>query len=143
MTFTVDIHHHLLPDFYRRATEHHGQSVGGVRPAVWTRANALSFMDDAGIDVAVASISAPGVHLGDDQAAAALARRCNDYLAQMVSSRPDRFGGFAILPLPDIDAALAELTRALDELFLDGIARCTGGPAQRPPGRRRGAPRER
>ena len=125
MTFTVDIHHHLLPDFYRRATEHHGQSVGGVRPAVWTRANALSFMDDAGIDVAVASISAPGVHLGDDQAAAALARRCNDYLAQMVSSRPDRFGGFAILPLPDIDAALAELTRALDELFLDGIALLT------------------
>jgi hypothetical protein len=48
MTFTVDIHHHLLPDFYRRATEHNGQSVGGVRPAVWTRANALSFMDDAG-----------------------------------------------------------------------------------------------
>ena len=63
MTFTVDIHHHLLPDFYRRATEHDGQSVGGVRPAVWTRANALSFMGDAGIDVAVAvaSISAPGV----------------------------------------------------------------------------------
>ena len=93
---------------HRRATEHHRQSVGGVRPAVWTGANDLSFMDDAGIDVAVASISAPGVHLGDDQ-------------AQMVSSRPDRFGGFAILPLPDIDAALAELTRALDELFLDGI----------------------
>jgi hypothetical protein len=36
MTFTVDVHHHLIPDFYRRATEHDGQSVGGVRPAVWT-----------------------------------------------------------------------------------------------------------
>jgi hypothetical protein len=33
MTFTVDIHHHLIPDFYRRATEHDGQSVGGVLPA--------------------------------------------------------------------------------------------------------------
>jgi hypothetical protein len=33
MTFTVDVHHHLTPDFYRHATEHDGQSVGGVRPA--------------------------------------------------------------------------------------------------------------
>jgi 6-methylsalicylate decarboxylase len=130
MTFTVDIHHHLLPDFYRRATEHGGQSVGGVLPAVWTQANALSFMDDAGIDVAVASISAPGVHLGNDRAATALARRCNDYLAEMVRSRPDRFGGFAILPLPDIDAALAELARALDELRLDGVVLLTNAAGQ-------------
>jgi predicted TIM-barrel fold metal-dependent hydrolase len=84
VTFTVDIHHHLIPDFYRAATEHDGQSVGGVLPADWSQANALSFMDDAGIDVAIASISAPGVHLGDDAAALGLARRCNDYLAEMV-----------------------------------------------------------
>jgi 6-methylsalicylate decarboxylase len=121
VTFTVDIHHHLIPDFYRAATEHDGQSVGGVLPAAWSQANALSFMDDAGIDVAIASISAPGVHLGDDAAALGLARRCNDHLAEMVRDRPDRFGGFAILPLPDIDAALGELARALDELRLDGV----------------------
>ena len=60
MTFTVDIHHHLIPDFYRAATEHDGQSVGGVRPAAWSQAHTLSFMDDAGIDVAIASASAPG-----------------------------------------------------------------------------------
>ena len=59
MTFTVDIHHHLIPDFYRRATERAGQSVRGVLPAPWSQAGALSFMDDAGIDVAIASISAP------------------------------------------------------------------------------------
>ena len=125
MTFTVDIHHHLIPDFYRRATEHDGQSVGGVLPAAWSQASALSFMDDAGIDVAVASISAPGVHLGDDAAARALACRCNDFLAEMVRSRPDRFGGFAILPLPDIDGALEELARALDQLGLDGVVLLT------------------
>ena len=125
MTFTVDIHHHLIPDFYRRATEHDGQSVGGVLPAAWSQASALSFMDDAGIDVAIASISAPGVHLGDDAAARALARRCNDFLAEMVRSRPDRFGGFAILPLPDVDGALEELARALDQLGLDGVVLLT------------------
>jgi predicted TIM-barrel fold metal-dependent hydrolase len=125
MTFTVDIHHHLIPDFYRRATEHDGQSVGGVLPAAWSQASALSFMDDAGIDVAIASISAPGVHLGDDAAARALAHRCNDFLAEMVRSRPDRFGGFAILPLPDVDGALEELARALDQLGLDGVVLLT------------------
>jgi aminocarboxymuconate-semialdehyde decarboxylase len=139
MTFTVDIHHHLIPDFYRRATEHDGQSVGGVPPARWSQVSALSFMDDAGIDVAIASISAPGVHLGDDAAARALARRCNDFLAEMVRSRPDRFGGFAILPLPDVDGALEELARALDQLGLDGVVLLTnalghylGDPLYRP-----------
>ena len=82
-------------------------------------------MDDAGIDVAIASISAPGVHLGDDAEALALARRCNDFLADMVRSRPDRFGGFAILPLPDVAAALDELARALDQLGLDGVVLLT------------------
>jgi predicted TIM-barrel fold metal-dependent hydrolase len=125
VTFTVDIHHHLIPDFYRAATEPDGQSVGGVLPAPWSTSNALSFMDDAGIDVAVASISAPGVHLGDDAAALDLARRCNDVLAEMVRTRPDRFGGFAILPLPDVDASLGELTRSLDELHLDGVVLLT------------------
>jgi 6-methylsalicylate decarboxylase len=82
-------------------------------------------MDDAGIDVAIASISAPGVHLGDDAAARALACRCNDFLAEMVRSRPDRFGGFAILPLPNVDGALEELARALDQLGLDGVVLLT------------------
>ena len=125
MTFTVDIQHHFIPDFYRAATEHDGYSVGGVLPARWSQANALSFMDDAGIDAAIASISAPGVHLGDCAAALDLARRCNDFLAEMVRARPDRFGGFAILPLPAIDASLSELGRALDELGLDGVVLLT------------------
>jgi hypothetical protein len=42
----VDIRHHLIPDFYRTATEHDGQSVGGVLPAEWSQTNAVSFMDD-------------------------------------------------------------------------------------------------
>ena len=125
MTFTVDVHHHILPEFYRAATEIGGHSVGGVLPMRWTPADALAFMDDAGIDVAITSISAPGVHLGDDAAARALARRCNDVTAEMVRDRQDRFGGFAILPLPDVAAALDELARAFDELALDGVVLMT------------------
>ena len=120
MTFTVDTHHHILPDFFWSATEG-DDPVGGIAPPPWSRAGALAFLDDAGIDVAITSISTPGVHTGDDAAARALARRCNEFTAGMVKDRPDRYGGFACLPLPDVDGALAELSYALDDLRLDGV----------------------
>jgi 6-methylsalicylate decarboxylase len=119
--FTVDTHHHILPDFFWQATEGDGDPVGGIAPPPWSRASALSFLDDAGIDVAVTSISTPGVHTGDDAAARLLARRCNELAAEMIRDRPDRFAGFACLPLPDVDGALDELAYALDALQLDGV----------------------
>jgi aminocarboxymuconate-semialdehyde decarboxylase len=82
--------------------------VGGIAPPPWDEASALAFMDDAAIDVAVTSISTPGVHVGDDARARYLARRCNELAATMTLKRPDRFGGFAALPLPDVDGALDE-----------------------------------
>ena len=121
MPFTVDMHHHVLPDFFWVATNDADHPVGGIAPPPWSREAAISFMDDAGIDVAVTSISTPGVHMGDDEAARALARRCNEMTAGLVRDRPDRFGAFACLPLPDLDGALAELEYALDELHLDGV----------------------
>jgi predicted TIM-barrel fold metal-dependent hydrolase len=121
VTFTVDIHHHILPGFFWQATNEGDHPVGGIAPPPWSRAGALSFLDDAGIDVAVTSISTPGVHTGDDTAARALARRYNELAAGMIRDRPDRFGGFACLPLPDVDGALAELAYALDDLRLDGV----------------------
>jgi aminocarboxymuconate-semialdehyde decarboxylase len=81
----------------------------------------ISFIDDAGIDVAVTSMSTPGVHLGDSKQARSLARRCNEFAAELVHDRPDRFASFACLPLPDIDASLEELSYALDVLKLDGL----------------------
>ena len=77
MTFTVDIHHHVLPDFFWQATNEGDNPVGGIAPPPWSRGSALEFLDEAGIDVAVTSISTPGVHTGDDAAARVLARRCN------------------------------------------------------------------
>jgi aminocarboxymuconate-semialdehyde decarboxylase len=121
MTFTVDIHHHVLPDFFWRATNEGDSPVGGIAPPPWSPAAALSFLDDAGIDVAVASISTPGVHMGDDRAARALARRCNEFSAELIRDHPRRFAGFACLPLPDVDGALLELAHAFDELKLDGV----------------------
>jgi predicted TIM-barrel fold metal-dependent hydrolase len=80
----------------------------------------LSFMDEAGIDVAITSISTPGVHMGDDRRARSLARRVNEFAAKLIQEHPSRLGAFACLPLPDVDGALEELRYALDELRLDG-----------------------
>jgi aminocarboxymuconate-semialdehyde decarboxylase len=120
-SMTIDTHQHLLPDFFWQATENADAPVGGLAPLRLSRDAAISFMDDAGIDISVLSLSTPGVHTGDSTKARSLARRCNEYLAELVHARPDRFGGFACLPLPDIDASMHELSYVLDVLELDGV----------------------
>jgi predicted TIM-barrel fold metal-dependent hydrolase len=118
---TIDTHHHILPDFFWQATENDHAPIGGLAPLRWSKETAITFLDDAGIDVAIVSLSTPGVHTGDHAKARALARHCNEFSAELIRSRPDRFGGFAALPLPDVDGSLAELSYALDALALDGV----------------------
>jgi 6-methylsalicylate decarboxylase len=121
VSFVVDVHHHVLPDFFWAATNEGDDPVGGIMPPPWSKDAALSFMDDAQIDVAITSISTPGVNIGDDASARVLARRCNELSADLVREHPSRFGGFACLPLPDVDGSLEELRYSLDDLRLDGV----------------------
>lgn len=62
---TIDTHHHMLPDFFWQETENAHAPVGGLVPLRWSKEASISFMDEAGIDVAVVSLSTPGVHTGD------------------------------------------------------------------------------
>jgi 6-methylsalicylate decarboxylase len=117
---TIDVHHHILPDFFWRETNESDNPVGGIKPPAWSKELMLSFMDEAGIDIAITSISTPGVHVGDDRRARSLARRVNEFAAKLIQEHPNRLGAFACLPLPDVDGALEELRYALDELNLDG-----------------------
>ena len=122
---TVDLHHHVIPDFYWEASNEDGNAAGGITPPRWSLDGAIAYLDEARIDVAVPSISTPGVHFGDDAAARALARRVNEYLAGIKRDRPDRFGAFAALPLPDVDGSLDQIAYALDVLELDGVSMMT------------------
>jgi aminocarboxymuconate-semialdehyde decarboxylase len=71
----------------------------------------------------IISLAAPPIEsLGEPDEAADLARLANDEMAEMVGSRPDTFVGFvAGVPMNDVDATLAEIDRAVDELGALGI----------------------
>jgi gamma-resorcylate decarboxylase len=84
-------------------------------------AGRLAEMDAHGIAFAVLSLNAPAVQAIPDPARAAeVARRANDTLASAVARHPDRFAGFAALPMQDPDAAARELTRAVGALGFKG-----------------------
>ena len=81
----------------------------------------LAEMDRHGIALAILSLNAPGVQaIPDRDAAVATARRANDRLADAVRARPDRFAGFAALPMQNPEAAAAELTRSVVQLGFKG-----------------------
>jgi 6-methylsalicylate decarboxylase len=58
-SLTIDTHHHLLSDFFWQETENAHAPVGGLAPLRWSKDASISFMDDAGIDAAVLSVSTP------------------------------------------------------------------------------------
>ncbi len=118
----IDVHAHPIPPFYRAAllAAGRGPSISGGFPQ-WSPELALEAMDACGIGAAILSVSQPGVHFGDDAAARALARNFNEYLARLSGDRARRFGAFAVLPLPDVAGACAEIDHAIDVLKLDGI----------------------
>jgi predicted TIM-barrel fold metal-dependent hydrolase len=89
--------------------------------AQWTPAMSLEAMDRNGIATTVTSISTVITRPDDPQRARALARDCNEFAARLKQDHPGRFGMFALLPLPHIDACLAEIEYAASALRCDGF----------------------
>ena len=119
----IDVHTHFLPDGYRAALARHElDAVAGAPVPEWSADLHEEFMNSWGIETAVVSISDPGVYFGDAREACELARLVNEEAAALVGADPGRWGALASLPLPDVDAAIAELAHALDVLHLDGVA---------------------
>jgi 6-methylsalicylate decarboxylase len=123
----IDVHHHILPPSYVRSVGDGriGPLIVAGKTPEWTPRHSIEAMDRNGIEKAITSISAPGLWFGDTHITQALTRECNDYAATMCSDHPGRFGVFASLPLPDIDASLREIAYALDDLKADGIGLLT------------------
>ena len=70
-------------------------------------------MDENGIEMMLLSLNAPAVQAIPDTAQAAeIARRANDYLAEQVPKRPDRFQGLAALAMQDPESRRASSSAA-------------------------------
>ena len=84
-------------------------------------AQRLAYMDEAGITVQVLSNTGPGPDLVPGSDGIAMAREMNDHLAAAISKHPDRFQGFAVLPMQNPDACAAELERCVRDLGFVGV----------------------
>jgi predicted TIM-barrel fold metal-dependent hydrolase len=118
----IDVHFHLIPQFYRDAVYAAGRGPAIGRYPDWSPQLALELMDENGIALAITSLAQPGVGFVPADKAADFARRCNDYAAELIAQHPGRFGCFALLPMHDIDAAIAEARYGLDTLRFAGIS---------------------
>jgi 2,3-dihydroxybenzoate decarboxylase len=102
----------VTPEYYRPVQEKLGE-FDDIR---------LGSMDTAGIERQVLSLTAPGVQIITDPAAAtAQARRQNDFLAGQVARHPDRYSGLAAVALQEPANAVTELRRAVTELGFKGV----------------------
>jgi predicted TIM-barrel fold metal-dependent hydrolase len=118
----IDVHFHLIPQFYSDAVYEAGRGPAIGRYPDWSPELALELMDKHGIALAITSIAQPGVAFMPDGRAADFARRCNDYAADLIAAHPGRFGCFGLLPMHGMETAIAEARYCLDTLRFEGIS---------------------
>jgi len=81
----------------------------------------LRLMDEFGMEMMILSLNAPAIQgVPDAKKANEIARKANDYLAEQVQKRPDRFQALAALPLQDPEMATKELQRCVKDLGMVG-----------------------
>src|SRR5215470_8884888 len=136
----IDIHTHFYPEVYfefirrtqsdfafdhdptgRTIIKYRGARFFGVTAPMTDVSLRLEDMDRVGIDVEVVSLSTPNVFFAEGGHQTEVARAVNDSYAELVSKHPERFKGFASIPMDSVDDALNELHRAMGELKMNGV----------------------
>ena len=123
----IDVHAHYWTEDYIDLLVDLGQADAVMARGLGAGGGAelearLRLMDRAGIEMQVLS-ACPQLPYGEDgQKSVGAARFVNDQYADLARRHPDRFRGFAALPMPHLDEALGEMSRALDELAMAGVA---------------------
>jgi predicted TIM-barrel fold metal-dependent hydrolase len=126
----IDVHHHILPPALLTGMREYLASAWRISgrqqtpPAIlrdWSPARSVEEMDKNGVAVSILSFPSAVISPGDKESPRTLARKINEYAAQLVRDYPGRFGLFATVPLPDTEGSMTEITYALDVLRADGI----------------------
>jgi 6-methylsalicylate decarboxylase len=118
----IDVHHHYhmtYPAHYTPTFE--PVRAGRVPGGMWSPELHLGFMDKWGIEAAILSDPAVPMLELDRTERRTLTRELNDFNATLIEKHGSRFGTFAAMPMPDVEASVVEARRALTELGLDGI----------------------
>jgi 2,3-dihydroxybenzoate decarboxylase len=116
--------HFAIDETLRESTEYSlpGQLNAFERRMLDMDDERLREMDANGIAFAILSLNAPGVQsVFDSRKAVDVAQRANDALAAAVARHPDRYAGFAAVPMQDPDAAIVEVARAVKDLGFKGV----------------------
>jgi predicted TIM-barrel fold metal-dependent hydrolase len=112
----IDVHSHAISDI--------GQGPPLDLLPEWSVERTLSLMDEHGIAACIISVPDAANH-AEGRKACEIARRINEFLAEIVVRHPSRFGVIATLPGRNIDGTLVEMAYALDILKMDGVATST------------------
>jgi aminocarboxymuconate-semialdehyde decarboxylase len=129
-TPVIDVHTHMFstgwmervdaaddPDFQlgpgpARALLYRGLAMGAVVPAMLDFDLRIRAMDEAGVDIALISLTAPNVYWGNRRQSTEAARAINDDFRAAEQRYDGRIRWFASLPWQYADDAIAELRRA-------------------------------
>ncbi|KAM7198298.1 amidohydrolase family protein [Rhypophila sp. PSN 637] len=119
----IDLHHHMVPDFYAQAIQDAGGDPSGWPIPQWSPSSSRMIMKHMGVQTAILSVTAPGPCIKPShEEQAALARRLNEYAAKLRDEDHSAFGFFASLPdITNTTLALSELAHAFDTLKADGV----------------------
>jgi predicted TIM-barrel fold metal-dependent hydrolase len=127
----IDTHAHVYPRDYLDVLQSYGVERTGMHRGLGAEDTTedlqarFDLMDRAGVDIQVISVSPMTGMLAEAAPAVTAARMINDRYRELVEKHPDRFRAFAALPLPHVDAAVAELDRALAGPGMVGVALTT------------------
>ncbi len=124
----IDIFPHILPAKYKNAVEKEIKSelFSALHEAIPTLLDLnyrFRIMDKFdGLMQVLTIVSPPVENIADRQKALNLARLANDEMAELVLKYPDRFAAaVACLPMNNVEAALDEVDRAINDLNFRGV----------------------
>lgn len=100
-----------------------GTKLGGTHPGASDRDARMDALAEEGFDAQVifGSLGLALSTIRDADFRVAMSRACNDYYAYFCGVAPERLKCMATLPLPDVDSAVEEARRAVEELGHVGV----------------------